>query len=135
MSSNGRMGRNPFQKKVPREVTEVALAPVHAASEAEPAPELEEALPEESIEAVSLPSEPVQFIAAPSQIQEQPENQEPGATLESDSEVPSWMRAVAVTYRVALLTRFGAQVAVSEAQQFLHERLHQHQRAKRQGRA
>jgi hypothetical protein len=123
MSSNGRMGRNPFQKKAPREVAEEAPTPEQSA----PAAELQEALPEVNVEAVSLPSEAVQFISAPSQIQDVPE-------LDSDSEVPSWMKAVAVTYRVALLTRFGAQVAVSEAQQFLHGRLRQHQQAKRHGR-
>ena len=123
MSSNGRMGRNPFQKKAPREVAEEAPTPEQSV----PAAELQEALPEVNAEAVSLPSEAVQFISAPSQIHE-------GSELDSDSEVPSWMKAVAVTYRVALLTRFGAQVAVSEAQQFLHERLRQHQQAKRQGR-
>ena len=114
MSSNGRMGRNPFQKKAPHVAAEEAPAPVQAAEVAE-------------VEAVSLPSEAVQFISAPSPNLEQPE-------LDSDSGVPSWMKAVAVTYRVALLTRFGAQVAVSEAQQFLHERLRQHQQAKRHGR-
>ena len=130
MSSNGRMGRNPFQKKAPRGAAEEAPTPERSA----PAAELQEALPEVNVEAVSLPSEAVQFISAPSQIQEQPEIQEPGSVLDSDSEVPSWMKAVAVTYRVALLTRFGAQVAVSEAQQFLHGRLRQHQQAKRRGR-
>ena len=128
MSSNGRMGRNPFQKKAPQGVAEEVATPEQSA----PAAELQEALPEVNVEAVSLPSEAVQFISAPSQIQEQPEIQEPGSVLDSDSEVPSWMKAVAVTYRVALLTRFGAQVAVSEAQQFLHER--HHQQAKRHGR-
>ena len=123
MSSNGRMGRNPFQKKAPQGVAEEVATPEQSA----PAAELQEALPEVNVEAVSLPSEAVQFISAPSQIQDVPE-------LDSDSEVPSWMKAVAVTYRVALLTRFGAQVAVSEAQQFLHGRLRQHQQAKRHGR-
>ena len=123
MSSNGRMGRNPFQKKAPRGVAEEVATPEQSA----PAAELQEALPEVNVEAVSLPSEAVQFISAPSQIHEVPE-------LDSDSEVPSWMKAVAVTYRVALLTCFGAQVAVSEAQQFLHGRLRQHQQAKRHGR-
>ena len=123
MSSNGRMGRNPFQKKAPQVAAEEAPTPEQSA----PAAELQEALPEVNVEAVSLPSEAVQFISAPSPNLEQPE-------FDSDSGVPSWMKAVAVTYRVALLTRFGAQVAVSEAQQFLHGRLRQHQEAKRHGR-
>lgn len=119
MSSNGRMGRNPFQKKA-------TPAPVSSGE----------------AEVVQAPAEPVQFIAAPTQVQEQPaiqelETQEPesDSSLDSDSDIPSWMTAVAITYRVALLTRFGAQVAVSEAQQFLHQRLQHHQQAKRHGRA
>ena len=117
MSSNGRMGRNPFQKKALRGVAEESLPSIDAQ------PQME--APEVNVEELSLPSEPVQFIEAPSEIHAQPEIQESDSELDSDSEVPSWMKAVAVTYRVALLTRFGAQVAVSEAQQFLHERLHQ----------
>ncbi len=145
MSSNGRMGRNPFQKKAPRGVAEEAATQAHTAPAGGPEETLApmDAQPqmqtlEVNVEAVSIPAEPVQFIAAPSQIQEQTEVRTSDSSeleLGSDSEVPSWMKAVAITYRVALLTRFGAQVAVSEAQQFLHERLRQHQQAKRHGRA
>ncbi len=137
MSSNGRMGRNPFQKKAPQVAADGTPAPGQSAKLAEgEATPLPEQAQEEKVEALSAPSEAVQFIPAPSQ------NLEPNGVqkldsepeLDSDAEVPSWMKAVAVTYRVALLTRFGAQVAVAEAQHFLHERLRQHQQEKRQGR-
>ncbi len=137
MSSNGRMGRNPFQKKTPRVVVEETPAPVQAekVGEEEAAPLLEQAQ-EAKFEDATAPTETVQFIAAPSQNLEPSgiRNSDSEAATDSDAEVPSWMKAVAITYRVALLTRFGAQLAVAEAQHFLHERLRHHQQEKRHGR-
>ncbi len=137
MSSNGRMGRNPFQKKAPQVAADGTPAPLQAekVGEVEAAPLLEQAQ-ETKVENASAPAETVQFIAAPSQNLEPSgiRNSDSESAIESDDEVPSWMKAVAITYRVALLTRFGAQVAVAEAQHFLHERLRQHQQEKRHGR-